>query len=502
YLKELVEHQRRDNFTSNKLDMASLLPLPNFAKYVNRSELEEELIDRLTNPDITLTVCKGLGGVGKSQLVKYIIHQKVIKEHFRNIYWFSSADNPTQLQDQVRLLTIDLGLVSREEIGKMSFEEIRGRLLRYLEKKQGPILLVFDNADDATSLEGYLPKGKTQIHRLITTREPDWSDTIKVGVLHPSESQALIEKLLLQVEPQANVLAEFLGHLPLGITHGCAYIRQEKLSINAFIKEIQKNASVLKRNPKLFGQDLPHSVASLWQATFKKLEEKYPTALRVLESLSFCDAEKIPTELLEGLFNKLELLASMEVRQALISYELLEERELKGYARTHKGFSMHRLLHQVLQSGCRDEFERGKEVNIAEQELLLPLLEVLHSSMPYIKSVPSNKWEQGRLYASNVAYFLTRARQGLTTSSLLASICARMQTYTAYVQNNYQESLEYAKESLEMRQTLCKGDHPDIADALSNLGLAYKYIGQHQNALRYFKEALKMIKDIYGDNYL
>ncbi|NEJ83315.1 hypothetical protein GR268_43370, partial [Rhizobium leguminosarum] len=106
YLKDFVEHQRRGAFTKNMLSafqtqllrksdsksyIPRLLPLLNTAKYINRPKLEREILESLISSENNITVLKGGGGMGKSELATYIIYHPDVQSHFKQIYWFSSA---------------------------------------------------------------------------------------------------------------------------------------------------------------------------------------------------------------------------------------------------------------------------------------------------------------------------------------------------------------------------------------------------------------------------
>jgi tetratricopeptide (TPR) repeat protein len=70
---------------------------------------------------------------------------------------------------------------------------------------------------------------------------------------------------------------------------------------------------------------------------------------------------------------------------------------------------------------------------------------------------------------------------------------------TAYFElGNYQEAIRYFKEALELAEE-CK-DLSDIVLAKINLGNIYKFVGDHINAEKYLLEALKDAKNI-EDNY-
>ena len=80
-------------------------------------------------------------------------------------------------------------------------------------------LLIFDNADTATTLSRWLPPGAG--HTLITSRDPVWAELavpIEVTVLPRTESVELLQLRAPKLEePMANRLAAALGDHPLAL---------------------------------------------------------------------------------------------------------------------------------------------------------------------------------------------------------------------------------------------------------------------------------------------
>ena len=60
------------------------------------------------------------------------------------------------------------------------------------------------------------------------------------------------------------------------------------------------------------------------------------------------------------------------------------------------------------------------------------------------------------------------------------------------------KALDYLTQSLEMRQRLFKGDHPDVARSLSNVGSGHVALGDTWKALEYLSQALKMNRRLFN----
>ena len=61
----------------------------------------------------------------------------------------------------------------------------------------------------------------------------------------------------------------------------------------------------------------------------------------------------------------------------------------------------------------------------------------------------------------------------------------------------YEESMEYYKQALEMRQALFPGNHADVATSLDSVGIAYGELGQYAEGLKYKKQALEMRQALF-----
>jgi len=117
-------------------------------------------------------------------------------------------------------------------------------------------------------LKPYLPKGG---HILLTTRSKEWANTIPIDKLAPDEGKRLVQKLLQQEEPDAENLCKEFAYIPLGLVQACAYIRNQRLTISAYLKLLQASSRTLEHNEKLYGKELPYSMATLYKLTLKEL---------------------------------------------------------------------------------------------------------------------------------------------------------------------------------------------------------------------------------------
>ena len=111
----------------------------------------------------------GMGGIGKTQLAIEYIHR--YKARYTGIYWISGVDQAALLSGFQDIATVT-GCVPIN--ADLSPAEVARAVLSWLASVDG-WLLVMDNLDDISVVDGYLPIMKEGGHTLITTRNPEKS---------------------------------------------------------------------------------------------------------------------------------------------------------------------------------------------------------------------------------------------------------------------------------------------------------------------------------------
>jgi hypothetical protein len=65
----------------------------------------------------------------------------------------------------------------------------------------------------------------------------------------------------------------------------------------------------------------------------------------------------------------------------------------------------------------------------------------------------------------------------------------------------YEDAIPKAHQVVAMYKKLHGEEHPDVANALFNLGMVYKYDGKSADAVKYLKEALKVRQALFGEDH-
>ncbi|ACE06616.1 hypothetical protein Aasi_1304 [Candidatus Amoebophilus asiaticus 5a2] len=490
-LKEFVQTiQRNKGITS-----AQQLPLPHFTGYVPRLSLEQDVIDQLLR-NVPLVACIGIGGVGKSQLLTYLVHHEKLQQAYK-IYWFQSADKESALLAQYHGLAQELKLVDE----KTPAEVAKTALLSWLEKQgnTNSTLLVFDNADDPNLLKTFLPKGGCQ--SLVSSRSPNWENKVPIGEFTELEVYELLAKLLPDrdvVLEEAKLLGEELGYLPLALKLAIAWMRQEGISIKEYLEIYKaKKQELLKTKRKLFGNDLPHSMVTLYQIQIEKLKKECPEAIILLEYTSLLAPDDIPLALLgEGLLaGCIPDATYKKAQQALLSYALWQED--KGI----ESVRIHRLMQEVTKLSLDKKLLKERLSNIISHitnEFIKESKDVLADEV-YKKTLGPHLEALEKLLNN------LQNEQSETTNLInqkeFATLITCIARYHHYQGINYKDALIYYQKALEMYRTIYTGNHPDIASSLDNIGNVYYDLIQYQEALKYYEQAFEIKKTIYKDTH-
>ena len=258
----------------------------------------------------TQIVLVGTGGIGKSALATEYTHR--FQNRYSLIWWIHAGGSPVS---GLRSLGEKLGITKIDT----PEEEVVRVVKAYLE--QHPCwLLIFDNAESPSKLNPILPKFGG--HILITSRDASWQNAIRIDSFSLDESRDLLSKQTgFPTTPEASILAEELGYLPLALTQAGAYMAKTATSYTRYLEIFRKERSDLMETQPL-PEDYPfYSVATTWKVSVDKLRESSPASLRLLFCTLFLAPDNIPK--VPHVFEQLSLLAFNALLQPLLAYSLL-----------------------------------------------------------------------------------------------------------------------------------------------------------------------------------
>lgn len=331
-------------------------------------------VDPSSVPNLLTYFITGLGGVGKTELVRDFASRNQLE--FDAIF-FIVADHKERLSQQYARVASGLGLVDYQQ--NPDPEDSREKLKLWLEnpvKLPGDIsqapnrydgtgegkakwLLVLDNADNPQVLNDFWPRsGFGSV--LVTSRDPSIgvqdnpsSDRMVLRGLTKDEAVTLLKKLTQnehntqEDEHAAGVIAERLEGLPLAIDQIGSIITRRNLSLSEFAQDYAQTSDLYSLyDERRMTNGYEHSLGSVW--AFDSLEAEDKRAFSVLNVLSILDPACIQEEVI---MQTLGSNAMQHYPRTKVEYNDslagLIERSMVHKDRDTKALYIHRLVQDV-----------------------------------------------------------------------------------------------------------------------------------------------------------
>jgi len=485
YLREMVQATQRETRVAKAAVFSPLspqdLPLPHFASFIERPQLQEMLLKSMlggTYERVSVLACSGMGGVGKTQLLTYLLHHPRVHHHFGLKLWFRSSDSKSLLETQCHFLAQELRLVDKTAPIEVALRELHTYLEAYHKQHGKPWLAIFDNAEDPALLAPFLPRSGGQV--VVTTRSALWREATPIDVLTPEEGIALINKLLQRADPLSGSLGQALGYLPLGLVQACAYIRNQQMPLATYLEQLQKAPALLASDERLYGKKLPHSLMSLWQMTFSTLASTCPEALALLDQLAYLAPDAIPQPLLGKL-------SASAAQAALEQYALLQT--------TASGSTVHRLLQLVV---------RTQHQSDQQKTALEKVMRGFHAT--YVVDPPTQQERQTNVQLLAHGEHVLAHHDALS-DEVQTSLCAHLAITCSWLGNLQGELAKpFIKKDLLLRALAAAEkaygkDRPEVTGYLNGLGNAWADLGNARQAIGYYERALAIDEKTYGKEH-
>ncbi|WP_341811230.1 tetratricopeptide repeat protein [Wolbachia endosymbiont (group A) of Oxytorus armatus] len=462
-----------------------------------------------------LVSISGLGGIGKTELVRKYIEEHN-KDYDHNIIWVNAATYETMVRSFLKLANELLGIPTEDR----DIESIVRDIYAFFAKRKS--LFVFDNAEEYRS-EGqdagisqflpshFLSSDDNKPSVLITSRNQKWGDikSLTLGAFTEPESMDFIRKALgIKDESQENEiknLAETLQHFPLALQQAVVYIKERdialknvgvKFEISDYLKRYKKEAEKLLdfKFPKDSDNSYTKTTFITWKITINKIKDNAEygqQAKEILDIIAYIASDNIPVEMFLGLERNREKLGD--------AIQLLKQYSMINSGEEQSSVNVHRLVQQV----TRIELEKqGKD------KVVKKTFELLEESFPY-GSDKLEDYAKKRQLLPHLETFLSHIDDWLEKNPLEKQTIEKyyLEDLLICMDDGYHDlgnprrQKELLERVLPIQEKHYGPDHPEIAITLANLGNADGTLGDSQKAKALLEQALAIKEKHYDSDH-
>lgn len=335
-----------------------------------RDDLLAELVSLLDTTGGLVVLC-GTGGCGKSALARAAAGH--VRDH-RTVWWVDGSTRATLLAGLFEV-TVQAGAnrVEAREVWRGG-ESAKDLLWRALESHARPWLLIVDNADDPSHLEGWVREPGSGNTVLVTSRDHRavmWAPTAVLRHVLPistADGAAVLTDLAPAAgsENDAAVLSSRLGGLPLALVLVGRYLARTStgpvLSESRHVRTFTGYTSALDTEfaDTIFalGRRVPHDqvLARTWERSLDLLESQGVAAARpLLRLLSFFSPSPLPAAILSAsvmkfapsLFGDIDADELEDAVAGLIAFGLLDHQHTEVHRTRTDTLDLHPLIGQI-----------------------------------------------------------------------------------------------------------------------------------------------------------
>jgi tetratricopeptide (TPR) repeat protein len=384
--------------------------------------------------------------------------------------------------------------------------------------EHGSWLLVLDNADDMETFFGaksdpslsvseqirplvnYIPRSSNG-WTIITTRDKRIGERLanreKPIEIVPMDRQEAERLLLSKVPPEYTLdnarlseLVELLGCLPLAITQAAAYISENSISVEDYLKAFEEADSEMQN---LLSVDLPdhrrdfemrsemqNSVMRTWKVSFDQIRGQNPRAAEMLSLMAFFDRQGIPKMIIRRDGER-----GTDFTTAL---GMLQAFSLIAAEKGGESFKMHRLVQVSTQRWLEI---RGEATKRREEAL-----KVLSQVFPWANY---KDWANCKALSPHVR-IVTRYAFAPNLNLTLANLLYKVSSY-AKSQGQYNYAYETGMDALSIRKKELGSEHRDTRASVYNLAIVLQRQGKYEVAEEMHRQVLALNQKALGPEH-
>jgi tetratricopeptide (TPR) repeat protein/DNA-binding XRE family transcriptional regulator len=513
------------------------VPYPPNPFFTGREEFLETLHSRLGVDQMgvfsKVYALQGLAGTGKTHLALEYAYRYALEYHA--VFWIGAETYGQVLSNVLRVAEL-LQLPEQKEADQQRVEEA----VQYWLTTHNGWLLVWDNLEDLSLLQRWLPLGK-QGAILITTRSQvlgPLAQGIELAPMGQEEAMLLMLRRARVLEPTAtgeyiqqfalsepdeyaasSKLVTYMGGLPLALDQVGAYIEETGCSFTDYVQRYdQRRVSLLDRRGTFDGGH-PHSVTTTFVLAGEQIERELGAAADVLRVCALLHASTIPEELFTAgaahLGPTLEPLMSDLSQFDQIIAVLRNLSLVQRYPETHT-LSLHCLVQTVLQARMSKQervmwlrraiaalnalFPDAISHTWKQCQRLLPHVLVAAAALPddvkdgalaEVLRKAADYFREQAQYEQAAVLYQRALRLGQQTQELEYLVPCVLNGWALLcdAQGEYIEAEQLYQQALHAGKQILGPMHFEVAWSLNNLGGLYKTQGKYMEAETLYLQA-------------
>jgi len=450
-----------------------------------------------------ITALHGLRGVGKTTLAAAYADRR--RGDYRATWWIQAQTESTMRADLVSL-GVRLGWVGTDEKEEPALAAVRERL-----RDEGDgLLLIFDNAIDATSLKQYLPPGGAA-RVLVTSNAHAWRGVAALVEIRLWPKEIGADYLVARTgrddeRAEAEALSRSLGGLPLAHEQAAAYCERLDVSLGEYRKRFETAPTRLldaaKDAPAEYHDRL--TVAKSFALAIDEVAKLHPAAEALIVHAALLAPEPIPLFLFsEGREKFGEPLASQladdgldEAVAALRAFALVDRETIpdeRDQAMTTETIRLHRLVRTVAAERLQgDAGEAARRV----------LIEAVAAVYPRNLLNNAVAWPRARrldALALNLVGGPGDPPSGVDAG--VSYLLGGLASYRLGALAAYSEARPFFERAVTIRQRALGSEHPDTAESLNDLAILLQFQGDLSGAQPLLERALAIREKALGPEH-
>ncbi len=423
----------------------------------------------------------GMGGVGKTELVLHYAYQHRARYH---LVWWITAEAPDRIDAGLAALTVQVAALVGKVPPAVTAEAV-GWAVGYLNAHPG-WLLVLDNVEDRSHVEGLL--GRLSGGRVLLTsrRDLDWDQLvdgcIRLDLLTPDAAVDLLVARGHGDDPvSARVLAAELGWLPLALTQAAAYLAQTKTPMADYLDRLRAQpATTLATGAPGTAQA---TIARVWDLGLAVVSATDPVAIEVLQVLACLAPDNVPRTVLAALAGDVagDMGSALGV---LASYSMV--------TLTATTVSTHRLVQAVVA-------DQARTVGVWPVIVTRALTAIDQARPTGNPQTATAGWPRWAALLPHIDALAQHFPDG-TTDLALARILGETGLYLSS-QGAHSAAFTAERRSLAISEAALGPDHPAVALRLDNLAGSLRALGRAGEALPLQERALAITETVHGPDH-